>query len=122
MKLLVVRITFLAFIFSGLSLPAQGGVLMTGDYFAATARADHMAAIDTVLSREDVRTQMVALGVDPDDALSRISEFPDEELAQLAGQMEELPAGGSVLAFIGAVFVVLLILELTGVINIFNKV
>ena len=122
MKLLVVRITFLTFVLSGLSLPAQGGVLTTGDYLAVTARTEHLAAIDTVLSREDVRQQMVALGVDPDDAFSRISELPDDELAQLAGQMEELPAGGSVLALIGAVFVVLLILELTGVINIFNKV
>ena len=46
----------------------------------------------------------------------------EQELAQLQGQLEQLPAGGSLLALIGAVFVVLLILEVTGVINIFNKV
>jgi hypothetical protein len=33
-----------------------------------------------------------------------------------------LPAGGSLLGLIGAVFVVLLILEVTGVIDIFKKV
>jgi uncharacterized membrane protein (Fun14 family) len=41
---------------------------------------------------------------------------------QLSSQIESLPAGGdSVLVLIGAVFVVLLILELTGVIDIFKK-
>jgi hypothetical protein len=33
-----------------------------------------------------------------------------------------MPAGGSVLAVVGVVFIVLLILELTGVIDIFNKI
>jgi len=42
-------------------------------------------------------------------------------LAELNSQLDSLPAGG-VLALIGAVFVVLLILELTGVINVFSKV
>jgi hypothetical protein len=33
-----------------------------------------------------------------------------------------MPAGGSVLAVVGVTFIVLLILELTGVIDIFNKI
>lgn len=37
------------------------------------------------------------------------------------GQLEQLPAGGSALAVIGIVFLVLLILDLTGVINIFRR-
>ena len=39
----------------------------------------------------------------------------------LAEDLENLPAGGSVLAVVGIVFIVLLILELVGVIDIFNK-
>ena len=35
--------------------------------------------------------------------------------------MRNAPAGGDALALIGAVFVILLILELTGVIDIFKK-
>ena len=45
----------------------------------------------------------------------------DQELHQLAVDMRNAPAGGDALALIGAVFVVLLILELTGVIDIFKK-
>jgi hypothetical protein len=36
--------------------------------------------------------------------------------------MQDLPAGGSALAVIGVVFLVLLILELVGVTNIFTKI
>ena len=38
------------------------------------------------------------------------------------GELDKLPAGGSALGIIGAVFLVLLILEITGVIDIFKKV
>ena len=37
------------------------------------------------------------------------------------GALRSAPAGGDILALIGAVFVVLLVLELTGVIDIFKK-
>ena len=49
------------------------------------------------------------------DALS------EAEVATLAGQIGEAPAGGDALAVIGIVFVVLVILELVGVIDIFKK-
>jgi uncharacterized membrane protein (Fun14 family) len=39
----------------------------------------------------------------------------------LAGQVAEAPAGASALAVIGVVFLVLLILEAVGVIDIFKK-
>jgi uncharacterized membrane protein (Fun14 family) len=39
----------------------------------------------------------------------------------LADGLDEAPAGGDALAVIGIVFLVLLILELTGVIDIFKK-
>jgi hypothetical protein len=45
----------------------------------------------------------------------------DQELHQLAVDMRNAPAGGDALALIGAVFVILLILELVGVIDVFKK-
>lgn len=46
-----------------------------------------------LLARDDVRAQMVALGVDPVEAASRVTALTDEELIHLAGRLEELPAG-----------------------------
>ena len=117
-----VQISLLAFLATSLSMPANAAVLSTGDYLSAGARQADMATVTAALQREDVRGYLVRMGVDPEDALARVAQLPDEDVARLAGQMEDLPAGGSVLALIGAVFVVLLILELTGVINIFSKV
>jgi len=45
----------------------------------------------------------------------------DSELRTLAGKIAEAPAGADALAVIGIVFVVLLILEMVGVIDIFKK-
>ncbi len=64
---------------------------------------------------------MIGLGVNPSDAQARVAALTDSELQALDQRIESMPAGGDVLAVIGIVFIVLLILELTGVINIFKK-
>jgi hypothetical protein len=84
------------------------------------AREARIADLQSELAREEVQHAMIALGVDPGQARLRVSSLSDTELDQLAGELETLPAGGDILALIGAVFVVLLILELTGVINVFK--
>jgi hypothetical protein len=60
--------------------------------------------------------------VAPADVEARIAALTDAELNTLATQMADLPAGGdSALVVIGIVFLVLLILEAVGVIDIFKK-
>lgn len=122
MKYLVQRATLVSFLFMSLSMPAaQAEILTTEAFLGASERAAHLQTVHSVLEREAVRQQLMAYGVDPADAVERVAALSDQELAELAAQMEDLPAGGSVLALIGAVFLVLMILELTGVINIFNN-
>ncbi|MDT8321503.1 MAG: PA2779 family protein [Xanthomonadales bacterium] len=100
---------------------AQAAVVGTQQALAMDARNARIDEIKASLAREDVRQAIVALGVDPAQAGSRVAALSDRELAQLQGQLNSLPAGGDTLVLIGAVFVVLLILELTGVIDIFKK-
>ena len=52
----------------------------------------------------------------------RIAALTDQELQLLATDLEDMPAGGNLLGAAGVVFIVLLILELVGVIDIFNKI
>ncbi len=121
-KSLVLQMTLIAFLCTGLSAPSFGAVMTTQDYLSSSIRSEHLETIDSALMREDVREMLIARGVNPNDAMTRIASLPNDDLAMLAEQMDELPAGGdSFLALVGAVFIVLLILELTGVINIFNK-
>lgn len=119
---LTVAITASCFLALGLQSTASAGVIGTQDYLAAEARAGHLAEINAALSRADVQAQLVALGVDPALAATRAAALSDTELAQVAKQMQTLPAGGDGLfAVVGIVFIVLLILELTGVTDIFKK-
>lgn len=104
-----------------LAAQAQAAVVGTQQALAVDARDARISEIQASLAREDVRQAMVGLGVDPAHAGSRVAALSDRELEQLQGQLNSLPAGGDVLGLIGAVFVVLLILELTGVIDIFKK-
>jgi hypothetical protein len=120
---LTVAITAACFLGLGLQSTASAGVIGTQDFLAAETRAGHLAEINEALGRADVQAQLVALGVDPAHAATRAAALSDAELAEVAAQIETLPAGGdSLLAVIGVLFVVLLILELTGVIDIFKKV
>jgi hypothetical protein len=122
MKDLVLKFALLSFLCTSLSLPAaQAKVLSTEDFLGASERSAHLQTVNAVLQQDEVRAQLVAYGVDPVDAAERVAQLSDQELAELAAQMDDLPAGGSVLALVGAVFLVLMILELTGVINIFNN-
>ena len=102
------------------SAVAQAGMVSTQDAMAMEMRQQHISRVQTMLARSAVSQAMVQLGVDPAQSRLRVAALSNEELAQLSEHMDSLPAGG-ILALIGAVFVVLLILEIIGVTNIFNK-
>ncbi|MCB1676748.1 MAG: PA2779 family protein, partial [Halioglobus sp.] len=102
------------------SAVAQAGMVSTRDAMTMEMRQQHISRAQAMLARSEVSQAMVQLGVDPAQARLRVAALSNEELAQLSEQMDSLPAGG-ILALIGAVFVVLLILEIIGVTNIFNK-
>ncbi len=106
------------------SLPrgAVAGVITTQQYLTTVDREAALARIDAVLAREEVRTRLEHYGVDPVAADERIAALTDQELSLLATELENLPAGGDLLGVVGIVFIVLLILELVGVIDIFSRI
>lgn len=121
-KFIVTPLLIGALAFTGYS-PAMAGVITTQQALSAEVRAAKETQVRGAFAREDVRQAMQRLGVDPADADGRIASLSDAELIRLQGQLEQLPAGGDGgLVVVGVVFVVLLILELVGVINIFNRI
>ena len=74
------------------------------------------------MTRERVSAALIELGVEAKAARERVATLTDEELRQLQTHLDSLPAGGSALAVVGIVFLVLLILELVGVTDIFKKI
>ncbi len=111
----------IALLNAGFISTAQADVIDTAT-MVQTARDADLASVKAQLARDDVRSQLAKLGVDAGDIESRLAVMSDSELQSLAERMQETPAGGDgLLAVIGVTFVVLLILELMGVINIFNR-
>ena len=109
-SLLVVSMTGL-----GLPLPSQAAIVGT-DAALATAQRDRVA---TLLDRAEVRAQLEAHGLLPADVKARVAALTDEEVAQLAGQLDRLPAGGE--GIIGAIVLIFLVLLLTDILG-FTKV
>lgn len=106
---------------TGFIQSARAGVIETG-VMVQTARDAHLATIHSQLAREEVRSQLARFGVEPVAIEGRLAALTDAELASLSERMQDVPAGGDgLLVVIGLTFVVLIILELVGVIDIFKR-
>jgi hypothetical protein len=102
-----------------LPLPAQAGMLST----EAAIAGDTKERIVSFLDRSDVRAQLESLGVNPSDAKARVASLSDAEAAQLAAQIDRMPAGadtaGAIVGALVLIFIVLLITDLLGLTKIF---
>lgn len=101
---------------------SSAAIIGTETMASQSLRADTQARVQTLLSRDDVQSKLVAWGVDAEKAKARANAMSDEELQKVAMTLDQQPAGGDAIAVIGLVFLVLLILELVGVTNVFNRI
>lgn len=93
--------------------PAVAGMVPTHEAIDAIAAEQTRDRVLQFLGREDVRRQMEALGVEPDEAAARVGGLSDSEIEQIAGQLDELPAGESAATIIGVFLAIVLVLLLT---------
>jgi hypothetical protein len=115
--------TLLLFSLMTLWLPvANAVVLSTGSAETSPVASPADDAIQIFLSKETVRQQLVQLGVSPELAMARVAALTPAERQLLEQKITDLPAGAGAVEVIGIVFIVLLILELIGVIDIFKKI
>ena len=119
-KLVLVPVLCVALVSTGFTGSVQAAEIGTQQAMSAEARLAAEASVRDSLARDDVRQAMLRLGADPAQVDGRIASLSDAELMRIQGELDRAPAGG-VLAVVGIVFVVLLILELTGVIDIFKR-
>ncbi len=105
----------------GLQAPALADVIGTAEAVAADRQQAPLATVQAAMARDDVRAKLAELGVDASELDGRLAALSSAELAVLADRLDQQPAGGDALVVIGAVFLVLIILEFTGVIDIFKK-
>lgn len=110
---------YIAIAMLSIQTPAHAGLVGTGEVVAEQQRTLDRAQLLGALERDDVRSQLVALGVDPADAAARVAALSDDELQAMASKMNELPAGGDVLGVVVFLFLVLLVTDILGFTNVF---
>ena len=121
----IIFFTLLQFFLVSGSLPGAKAALISTHTMIESEKAqateDSRERIREILTHDEVTKELVRLGVDPAKAEERIAALTPAELEQLQSRIGELPAGAGVFEVLGITFLVLLVLELVGVTNIFNK-
>lgn len=95
----------------------EQAVATVGQSQAGDEARERLAAL---LARDDIAAALQGHGVDIAQARVRVERLSDAEALQMAGQIDELPAGGnSVVGAIVFIFLVLLITDLLGLTDVF---
>ena len=103
-----------------LYLPAaHAGMIGTEAVVNAAQAQQNRERLHSALNRDDVKDQLLARGVDPAQVQARLDSLTDEEVQTLATNMDQLPAGGSVVGALVLIFLVLLVTDLLGLTNVY---
>ena len=103
----------------GVPLQAQASMVTTEEALATPASASQRERVATFLARDDVRQALQNHGVTGDAATARVQAMTDAEVEQLAGRMDQLPAGGDILGVLFTIFIVLLVTDILGLTKVF---
>ncbi|HYJ40984.1 MAG TPA: PA2779 family protein, partial [Steroidobacteraceae bacterium] len=108
----VVGIVCVAILNMGMVGAASAAIVDTATLVTPDRAAD-MSVVRNHLDRADVRAKMEEMGIEATAVDRRLARLNDRELHKLAADMQNAPAGGADAVWIvGAVFIVLIILEL----------
>lgn len=103
----------------GMPLAAHAGMVSSADAFASQAQTEARMQVNAVLARADVQAEMAQRGVSAAQAQERVKAMTDDEVASLAGRIDEAPAGGDILGIVFTVFIVLLITDILGLTKVY---
>jgi hypothetical protein len=116
----------MALVVALVSLPAglaRAAMIPTDEVIGEQAAGGERARVEAFVLRADVRAQMAALGIDGEEAALRVAGLSDDEIRQIAGYLDQLPAGESAIgSIIGAavlIFLILLLTDLLGLTDVF---
>jgi hypothetical protein len=91
-------------------VPARAALISTEDVVRQANPSNDREKVTAFLKRQDVRQQLVFLGVDVREADARVATLSDQEIAKIAGQIDQMPAGQGVEAILVIALLVLLII------------
>lgn len=102
---------------------SNAAMIGTENAIDQTLTAQNRDKVEAFMTRAEVREQMQKMGVNADDATSRVASMTDQEISKVAGKIDELPAAGggaaTVLIVLLIVFIILVITDILGWTKIF---
>jgi hypothetical protein len=103
----------------GMPMVAQAGMVSSQQSFATPIQSAARDKVNAVLAREDVRAGLAERGLSAELAQDRVQAMSDEEVASLAGRIDQAPAGGDILGLVFTVFIILLITDILGLTKVY---
>jgi hypothetical protein len=114
------RMVIVSMLTMGLPLQsAFAGMVDTDQAVSHQLAGQDRARISAFLDRADVIAQMQKQGVTASEAKARVYALTDDEAHNIAGKLDQLPAGGDILGLLFTVFIILLITDILGVTKVF---
>jgi hypothetical protein len=104
------------------TLPAQAAMVTNNAIVSQTQHSINKQDVLSQLDRTDIQEKLVAMGVDIEDAKSRVELMNAQELAELNQNFEQLPAGSGIIGAMLVVFVVLVVTDMLGATDVFGFV
>lgn len=100
-------------------LPAQAAMVGTPTVIQSEVAKVDRQQLAEMLQREEIRQQLVDMGVDPAMASQRIASLTDAEVASLNQRLQEMPAGSDVVGILLLLFIIFVITDIIGATDVF---
>ena len=120
LKTITLHIVSVAILSVGFAQASFAGAIDTSYMIDADERSTSLDRVQLLLAQDAVAEQLQNFGVEQSVIAERLQGMTTAEIVELEDRLETEIVGGDAIGLIGAVFLVLLILELVGVTDIFK--
>lgn len=119
MKRTIASLLIVSTVSLGIPLQAQASIVSSQAALTEVAASANRDKVQSFLARADVAQSLQDHGLNASDASARVAAMTDREVAELAGRIDQAPAGGDILGLVFTVFIVLLVTDILGLTKVF---
>lgn len=89
----------------------SGQMITAASVLADITRENAQKDVENYISKTDVQAELMKHGLTADEVNSRLASLSDQEMRQLAGQIQQARAGGDVLVTILVVILIIFLIQ-----------
>ena len=99
---------------------AQAQMITTDTAIERAAPQMDRSSLMAELQKDEVRSEIIRLGMSPEEAEARLAALSDAEVKAMLTEIDEKRAGAGIAETIGTIFIILLITDLLCLTRLFN--